>query len=133
MRPDKKCWICVTIRTFKKNIPSQLPLRSCHPGAFPKHPKKAGRRSIWCPLWFLEKSIFQRKGETLFFVTFDIIIIYFFSENLVEIPQVVQKIWKFYSSILTLYRPMSPSYRNQSGDLLCKSINWFLYDGNIGC
>ena len=24
------------------------------------------------------------------------------------------------------------SYRNQSIDLLCKSIDWFLYEGNIG-
>ena len=27
--------------------------------------------------------------------------------------------------------PVLPSYRNQSIDLLCKSMNWFLYDGNI--
>ena len=27
--------------------------------------------------------------------------------------------------------PVSPSYRNQSIDLLCKSIDWFLYDGNF--
>ena len=33
---------------------------------------------------------------------------------------------------LTLERPMFPSYRNQSVDLLCKSTDWFLYDGNIG-
>ena len=26
---------------------------------------------------------------------------------------------------------MFPSYRNQSVDLLCKSTNWFLYDGNL--
>ena len=26
---------------------------------------------------------------------------------------------------------MFPSYRNQSVDLLCKSADWFLYDGNI--
>ena len=25
-----------------------------------------------------------------------------------------------------------PSYRNQSIDLLCKSIDWFLYEGNTG-
>ena len=24
------------------------------------------------------------------------------------------------------------SYRNQSSDLLCKSIDWFLYEGNTG-
>ena len=28
--------------------------------------------------------------------------------------------------------PVLPSYRNQSIDLLCKSIDWFLYDGNFG-
>ena len=27
---------------------------------------------------------------------------------------------------------MSLSYRNQSIDLLCKSTDWFLYDGDIG-
>ena len=26
---------------------------------------------------------------------------------------------------------MLPSYRNQSIDLLCKSMDWFLYEGNI--
>ena len=26
---------------------------------------------------------------------------------------------------------MLPSYRNQWTDLLCKSIDWFLYEGNI--
>ena len=36
----------------------------------------------------------------------------------------------FYS--LTLSRPMFPSYRNQLVDLLWKSSDWFLYDGNIG-
>ena len=27
---------------------------------------------------------------------------------------------------------MIPSYWNQSVDLLCKSTDWFLYDGNSG-
>ena len=27
---------------------------------------------------------------------------------------------------------MFPSYRNQSVEFLCKSTDWFLYDGNIG-
>ena len=33
---------------------------------------------------------------------------------------------------LTLSRPMFPSYRNQLVDLLYKSTDWFLYDGNNG-
>ena len=39
---------------------------------------------------------------------------------------------KLCESVLTPWRPMFPSYRNQSVDLLCKSADWFLYDGNIG-
>ena len=34
--------------------------------------------------------------------------------------------------ILILKRPMSLPYRNQSIDLLCKSIDWFLYETEIG-
>ena len=33
---------------------------------------------------------------------------------------------------LTSSMPMFPTYRNQSFDLQCKSIGWFLYEGNIG-
>ena len=28
--------------------------------------------------------------------------------------------------------PVLPSYRNQSIDLICKSIDWFLYESNTG-
>ena len=50
--------------------------------------------SIWYPLWFFRKRTFQRANQTLFFVTFHGIIRYIFAENLIEIPQVVWKIWK---------------------------------------
>ena len=33
---------------------------------------------------------------------------------------------------LTHEIPALPSYRNQSFDLLCKLIDWFLYEGNTG-
>ena len=33
---------------------------------------------------------------------------------------------------LTHLMPKLPSYRNHSTDLLCKSIDWFIYDGNYG-
>ena len=40
------------------------------------------------------------------------------------------------SSSLPIYLthkvPVLPSYRNQSLDLLCKSIDWFRYAGNTG-
>ena len=35
-------------------------------------------------------------------------------------------------NILTHYMPVLPSYRNQSIDLLWKSTDWFLYEGNTG-
>ena len=35
------------------------------------------------------------------------------------------------SSALTLSRRRSLSYRNQSIDLLCKSMDWFLYDNGL--
>ena len=46
--------------------------------------------------------------------------------------------WGFYRRIypvallLTYFRPILPSYRNQSIDLEFKSIDWFLYKCNIG-
>ena len=33
---------------------------------------------------------------------------------------------------LTHEVPVFPSYRNQQIDLYCKSIDWFLYEGNTG-
>ena len=36
----------------------------------------------------------------------------------------------YFTSTLTQYVPVFPSYRNQSIDLLRKSIDWFLYEGN---
>ena len=50
--------------------------------------------SIWYHLWFFQKRTFQRANQTLFFVTFHGITRYSFAENLIEIPQVVWKIWK---------------------------------------
>ena len=44
------------------------------------------------PLWFFEKYIFQREGETLFFFTFYITISHIFPESFIEISEVVQKL-----------------------------------------
>ena len=41
--------------------------------------------------------------KRLFFVTFNIIISYIFPENVIEIPQVVQKIWRLSRSILIIF------------------------------
>ena len=42
--------------------------------------------------------------------------------------------WTFgeLSIALTHEVPVLHSYRNQSIDLLCKTIDWFLYEGNTG-
>ena len=53
------------------------------------------------PFWFFQKSIFWREGQILIFVTFNIIISHIFPENFIKISQVVQKIWRFSTSILT--------------------------------
>ena len=54
----------------------------------------------WC---FFEEFIFWREGETLFFFNFNIIISQLFSENFIEISQVVQKILRVYLPILAMF------------------------------
>ena len=39
--------------------------------------------------------------------------------------------WAIVSNRNCRYNSIFPSYRNQSNDLQCKSIKWFLHDGNI--
>ena len=45
---------------------------------------------------------------------------------------VVQHFLKDIKARLTDYVSVLPSNRNQSTDLLCKAIYWFLYEGNTG-
>ena len=50
------------------------------------------------------KKVFSRERvKPCFFVTLNIIISHVFPENFIEIPQVVQKIWIFSPSILTVF------------------------------
>ena len=44
----------------------------------------------------------ERESEALFFVTLHLWS-YIFPENFIEISQIIQKIWTFYSSILTVF------------------------------
>ena len=43
-------------------------------------------------------------------------------------------VWTFLSSVIFInsLNASVPSYGNQSSDLLCKSLDWFLYEGNTG-
>ena len=62
-----------------------------------------GVGSIWPPLWFFQKFVFQRKVEALFFGTFNAVISYILSENFVEIPQVVQMSRRLFFLKLTIF------------------------------
>ena len=53
-------------------------------------------------------------------------------DNHYTLHQVSQFIVPHVNSIFNLLTTNFSSYRNQSVDLLWKSTDWFLYDGNIG-
>ena len=60
----------------------------------------------WCqidPCRFSKNEFFRDKGGTLFFIICNIIINYTFHENVIEISQVIQNIWRFSPSILKIY------------------------------
>ena len=54
-------------------------------------------------LWFFQKLIFWKEGEAKVFLWLIIIIRHIFTENFIELPQVVQKIWGFSPSILIIF------------------------------
>ena len=67
-----------------------------------------GWRWWWGSIQFFQrgfsKNVFSRgKVKPTFFVTFNTIASHNFPENFIEIPQVVQKIWRFYPSTLTIF------------------------------
>ena len=55
-------------------------------------------------LWFFQRFVFQRKVKSWFFVTFNIFLSHIFHGNFIEFPQVLQKIWKFSCSILSIFK-----------------------------
>ena len=75
----------------------------------PLIPKKLG---CFSPYDF-SKNVFSRGSvKYCFFVTFNLFINHIFPENFIKIPQVVQKIWRFSSSILTIFTDISLLQRN---------------------
>ena len=52
---------------------------------------------------FSEKCVFYEKHKTLIFVTFNVIKSHIFTENVIEIHQAIQKIWRFSPSILLIF------------------------------
>ena len=64
------------------------------------------------PMLFFRKCIFYSAVKPCFFVTINIIISHITVGNFIEIPQVVQKIWRFSQSILTnFYRFLGSFWR----------------------
>ena len=50
-----------------------------------------------------KRCVFHKKGESLFFVTFDIIISHIFPEDFMEISKIIQNIRRFSYSQLTIF------------------------------
>ena len=49
------------------------------------------------PSWLFQNKFSRDRVKPCFFLTFNITISYIFSENFIEISQVTQKIWRFFS------------------------------------
>ena len=90
---------------------------------------------------FFQKRVLWREGETLLFLTFNIIINLIFPENFIELPQVVRKIWRFSPSILTIFINFSefltfPFYKETNVVSIKQVISTFLSTVNllkVGC
>ena len=60
--------------------------------------------SIWSlPYSFSKNSSSRERVRPCYLVTFNIIISHIFSENFIKIRHIVQKIWRFCPSILTIF------------------------------
>ena len=57
------------------------------------------------PPWFFQKCVFffRKRMKPWLLLTFNIIVGHIFPENFIIIPEIVQKIWNFSSSILTFF------------------------------
>ena len=55
------------------------------------------------PCGFFKNAPFKQSVKPWFFVTFNIIVSHIFLENFIEIPQVVQKVWRLFLSIVAIF------------------------------
>ena len=55
------------------------------------------------PCGFSKNAFFRVSLKACFSVTFNIVISHIFPKTFIEVPQVVQKIWRFSSSILAIF------------------------------
>lgn len=60
--------------------------------------------SIWLPpVRFSQKSFFKEESKSFLCVIFNILVNYTFPGNLIEIPNVVLKVWILFYSVLTIF------------------------------
>ena len=71
----------------------------------------------------------REKVKPWFFVTFNNIISHIFPKNVIEIPQVVQKIWRFSLSMLTIFINFMtfPYYKETDGNSIKQMMSAFFY------
>ena len=97
---------------------------------------------IYLPIWLVITNLEQSKASgldcilTVALKNSETELLHILVElfNICQIEFVFQIVGRshFWSLYLIHSTPKGPPYRNQSIDLLCKSINWFLYGDNFG-
>ena len=97
---------------------------------------------IYLPIWLVITNLEQSKASgldcilTVALKNSETELLHILVElfNICQIEFVFQIVGRshFWSLYLIHSTPKLPPYRNQSIDLLCKSINWFLYGYNFG-
>ena len=116
--------ICSSLTRFLYHFPHKLPndLRIWTLGY-----KKICEKSLIClddlPCAFSKNVSSKERVKPWFFVNFNIIISYIFPENFIEIPHVVQKIWRISLSILANFI----NFHQFSGILFNNCIKLYSY------
>ena len=74
------------------------------------------------------KTTAANRVETVLKTVFELMI----SQRTQTKARSCNQFFSFRVEAVTFFMPMFPAYRNQSIDLQCTSIDWFLYERNIG-
>ena len=84
------------------------------------------------PVVFPKMHLLERRWSPVLFVTFNIVISFIFPKIFIEVPQVVQKIWRFSPSILSIFTDFSdflsfPSYKETKHYSIEQMMSAFFY------
>ena len=93
--------------------------------------KRLGDQTDPSPCGFTKNIFSRERANPRFSVTFNIIISHIIPKNVIEIPQIVQKTWRFLSSTLTffVYFPdifTFPGYKKTNEVSICSWCQHFL-------